>query len=151
MRTANYFFYYCYIGLVILAGFWGAFIFPEYDFSLLFNLDISSLPDFQRINLLSQYRFLRAIELGFGVFAILFIETIFTEKKFNRLYLFIMAAGVLSRMISIAIDGSPGGMMYFFSGFRNGRIRFHWTLLTKTNQAKCSYLIPYLPIYIPLQ
>lgn len=117
MRTANYFFYYCYIGLVILAGFWGAFIFPEYDFSLLFSLDISSLPDFQRINLLSQYRFLRAIELGFGVFAILFIKTIFTEKKFNRLYLFIMAGGVLSRMISIAIDGSPGGMMYFFLVF----------------------------------
>lgn len=117
MRGANYFFYYCYIGLVILAGFWGAFIFPEYDFSLLFSLDISSLPDFQRINLLSQYRFLRAIELGFGVFAILFIKTIFTEKKFNRLYLFIMAAGVLSRIMSIVVDGSPSGMMYFFLAF----------------------------------
>ncbi len=117
MRTANYFFFYCYIGLVILAGFWGAFIFPEYDFRLLFDLDISSLPDFQRTNLMSQYRFLRAIELGFGIFAILFIKNIFTEKKFNRIFLFIMSAGVLSRIVSIVVDGSPSEMMYFFLAF----------------------------------
>jgi hypothetical protein len=117
MRSANYFFYYTYIGLVIVAGFWGAFINPYFDYRLLFNFDIHTLPDFQRINMVSQYRFLRAIELGFGIFSILFVKNIFSEIKFNRLFIFIMGAGVLSRIISIVIDGSPSGLMYFFLAF----------------------------------
>jgi hypothetical protein len=117
MRAANYFFYYAYIGLVIVAGFWGAFINPDFDYRLLFHFDIHTLPDFQRINILSQYRFLRAIELGFGIFSILFVKNIFSERKFNRLFIFIMGAGVLSRITSILMEGSPSGLMYFFLGF----------------------------------
>jgi hypothetical protein len=117
MRSANYFFYYTYIGLVLVAGFWGAFINPDFDFRLLFNFDTHTLPDFQRINMVSQYRFLRALELGFGVFSILLVKNIFSEKKFNRLFIFIMSAGVLSRITSIMMDGSPSALMYFFLGF----------------------------------
>ena len=114
MRSVNYFFYYTYIGLIVLAGFWGAFINPGIDFRLLFQFDIHSLADFQRINMMSQYRFLRAIELGFGIFSLIFVKNIFSEKKFNRLFIFIMLAGVLSRIISVIMDGSPGTLMYFF-------------------------------------
>ncbi|MDP3915798.1 MAG: DUF4345 domain-containing protein [Bacteroidota bacterium] len=117
MRLANYFFYYSYIGLVIVAGFWGAFIYPEFDYRLLFNLETNTLTDFQRINLLSQYRFLRAIELGFGIFAILYVKSIFSKKEFNRLFIFIMGAGVLSRTMSIVMDGIPSWMMLFFLAF----------------------------------
>lgn len=117
MRSANYFFYYSYIGLVIIAGFWGAFINPDFDYRLLFNFDTHTLTDYQRINMLSQYRFLRAIELGFGIFAFLFVKNIFSEKQFNRLFIFIMGAGILSRIMSILMDGSPGGLMFFFLGF----------------------------------
>jgi len=117
MRLANYFFYYFYVGLVIVAGFWGAFIDPEFDFRLLFNFDIDTLTDYQRINLLSQYRFLRAIELGFGIFAILFVKSIFSKKEFNRLFIFIMSAGVFSRIVSIVMDGIPSWLMLFFLAF----------------------------------
>ncbi len=117
MRLANYFFYYSYIGMVIVAGFWGAFINPEFDFRLLFNFDIDTLTDYQRINLLSQYRFLRAIELGFGIFAILFVKNIFSKKEFNRLFIFIMSAGILSRIVSIVMDGNPSRLMLFFLAF----------------------------------
>ncbi|PXY46469.1 DUF4345 family protein [Flavobacterium hydrophilum] len=117
MRSANYFFYYTYIGLVIAAGFWGAFINPYFDYRLLFDFDTQSLPDFQRINMMSQYRFLRAIELGFGLFSILFVKNVFSEKKFNSFFIITMGAGVLSRIISIVMDGSPSFLMYFFLGF----------------------------------
>ena len=117
MRLANYFFYYSYIGLVIVAGFWGAFIYPEFDYRLLFNLETNTLTDFQRINLLSQYRFLRAIEMGFGVFAILYVKSIFSKKEFNRLFIFIMSAGVLARIMSMVMDGIPSWMMLFFLAF----------------------------------
>lgn len=117
MRAANYFFYYAYIGMVIVAGFWGAFINPSYDYRLLFHFDTQTLTDYQRINMMSQYRFLRAIELGFGIFSVIFVKNIFTEGKFNKLFIFIMTAGVLSRITSMVMDGSPNFLMYIFFGF----------------------------------
>jgi hypothetical protein len=114
MKLANYFFYYGYIGTVIIAGFWGAFINPYFDHNLLFHLNAHDLPDYTRINMLSQYRFLRVIELGFGIFAVIFVRNIFTEKKFNRLFLVIMTSGICARLVSIIVDGSPSGLMYSF-------------------------------------
>ena len=114
MKFTAYFFFYGYIGLVMLAGFWGAFLGADFDHQLLFNLDTSSLESDTRTNLLSQYRFLRAIEFGYGLFAILFTKEIFSLKKFNRLYLGIMFAGVLARTVSIVDDGSPSALFYFF-------------------------------------
>lgn len=117
MKFISYFFFYTYIGLVILAGFWGAFINPALDFRILFRMDVQALPDFERVNLISQYRFLRAIELGFGIFAIAFIQEIFTEKKFNTLFLAIMLLGILARLVSVFADGLPGTVMCFFLAY----------------------------------
>lgn len=114
MKFTAYFFFYCYIGLVLIAGFWGAFLGADFDHQLLFNLDTSTLEDDTRANLLSQYRFLRAMEFGYGLFAIIFTKEIFSLKKYNRLYLAIMLAGVLARIVSIIDDGSPSALFYFF-------------------------------------
>jgi hypothetical protein len=114
MKFTAYFFFYGYIGLVLLAGFWGAFVGADFDHRLLFNLDTSILDSDTRTNLLSQYRFLRAMEFGYGLFAILFTKEIFSIKKFNRLYLAIMFAGVIARIVSIVDDGSPSALFYFF-------------------------------------
>ncbi|WPP49055.1 DUF4345 family protein [Catalinimonas niigatensis] len=114
MKIISYFFFYTYIGLVCLAGIWGAFFRADLDLLLLMHLDISTLSEDARINLLSQYRFLRALELGFGVFAFTFVKEIFTQKKFNSLFLIIMASGILARVASLFYEGSPNWMMYFF-------------------------------------
>ena len=114
MKGISYFFFYTYIGLVVAAGFWGAFIDPKIDYSILFRFDIAELSEGIRNDMLSQYRFLRAIELGFGVFAFVFVKEIFSEKKFNQLFLFTMFSGILARVTGILIDGSPSSLMYFF-------------------------------------
>jgi len=114
MKAISYFFFYTYIGLVVVAGFWGAFIGPKNDYSLLFNFDIAELNERIRNDMLSQYRFLRAIELGFGTFAFLFVKEIFSDKKFNKLFLFIMLSGIMARVTGILIDGSLSPLMYFF-------------------------------------
>lgn len=111
---ARYFFFYTYIGLVVLAGIWGAFIYPSWDFEMMFDLNLSQLKDFERINLLSQYRFLRALELGFGIFALVFIKDIFSDFKFNRLFLTIMGLGILARVFSWVFDGTPSYLTMFF-------------------------------------
>ncbi len=114
MQWLSRFFFYTYIGLVLIAGFWGAFINPYYDFDLLFSLDPHSLNEQVRINLLSQYRFLRALELGFGLFAIFFVNKIFEEKTFNMLFIFIMGSGIMARIVSWLMDGTPNMLAQTF-------------------------------------
>ena len=114
MNWLSYFFFYTYVGLVVIAGFWGAFINPYFDFKQLFQLNPSSLSDYSRINALSQYRFLRALELGFGLFSLLFAKQIFEEKVFNRLFLVIMGLGVFARIVSWIVDGTPSILFLFF-------------------------------------
>ena len=114
MRAASQFFFYTYTGLVVAAGFWGAFIDPYFDFRLLFGMDVTGLNDTHRINLLSQYRFLRALELGFGIFALLFRKEIFGNQRFNLLFLVIMASGISARLLSIVADGFPNSLTLFF-------------------------------------
>src|SRR5690606_19812480 len=109
--------FYAYIGLVSLAGFWGAFLNAHLDHRLLFQLDTRDLPDYTRTNMLSQYRFLRAIELGFGLFSFLFTKAIFTERVFNRLFLSIMSLGVLARLVSLFYEGNPSWPTWFFLVF----------------------------------
>ncbi|MTI23155.1 DUF4345 domain-containing protein [Fulvivirga sp. RKSG066] len=114
MKFLANFFFFTYIGLVVLAGFWGAFVNPEFDFRMLFKLDTDTLTSYSQINLISQYRFLRALELGYGIFSLMFYREIFTEKKFNYLYLWIMLSGALARIVAIAIDGMPSTLFMFF-------------------------------------
>ena len=114
MKLVSYFFFWTYVGLIVVAGFWGAFLNVNVDFQLLFNMSPQILPEPERINLISQYRFLRAIELGFGLFSIVFVKNIFSEKKFNILFLCIMASGILARIASIVIEGIPSRLMLFF-------------------------------------
>jgi hypothetical protein len=114
MKFLNFIFFYTYIGLVLLAGFWGAFLYPILDFTYLFKLDINGLPEISKVNMLSQYRFLRALELGFGLFAIFFFKEIFLIRKYNQLFLAIMGLGILSRTVSWMIDGMPSAIFLFF-------------------------------------
>ncbi|HLW21216.1 MAG TPA: DUF4345 family protein [Cyclobacteriaceae bacterium] len=117
MAFLNYFFFYTYIGLVLLAGFWGAFLAPHLDFGYLFALDLHSLEEQAKVNLLSQYRFLRALELGYGLFAIVFLKEIFSVKRFNLLFLSIMGLGILARIASWFVDGTPSGLFIFFLSY----------------------------------
>jgi hypothetical protein len=114
VKQLSYFFFYTYVGLILLAGCWGAFGNPRLDHLWLFDLDPNTLPEESRINMLSQYRFLRALELGYGLFAIIFTKEIFSQKKFNTLFLLIMFSGVLARIVSIIAEGSPSLLFYFF-------------------------------------
>ena len=117
MAFLNYFFFYTYIGLVVLAGIWGAFGFPHLDFRHLFSLELDTLSDYTQINMLSQYRFLRALELGYGLFALCFLKEIFSVRKFNLLFLSIMGLGILARIVSWLVEGAPSGLFIFFLSY----------------------------------
>jgi hypothetical protein len=117
MAFLAYFFFYTYIGLVLLAGFWGAFAYPYLEFKHLLAVDLETMEEAARVNLLSQYRFLRALEFGYGLFALLFLKEIFSIRKFNLLFLAIMAGGILARLVSWWWDGTPNGWALFFLSY----------------------------------
>ena len=116
LKWASYIFFYGYVGTLIVAGVWGVF-FARIDMPLLLNVQIDHLPPVTAANLLSQYRFLRAIEIGFGVLAITFRNEIFHDQVFNRLFLVIMAGGIAGRILGLVFDGIPSIAMLFFLTF----------------------------------
>ena len=117
MRFLAYFFFYTYVGLLIVAGLWGAFVGARIDQKMLFDFDIGSVHQTTAASILTQYRFLRLIEAGFGFFAVLFVKEIFTLSKFNHLFLAVMFLGVAARVVSYFADGPPNWMFYFFAAY----------------------------------
>ena len=113
LRLASNTFFYSYVGLLVIAGAWGM-VFARVDMSWLFQVRLETLDPVAQASLLSQYRFLRAIELAFGLWALSQRFAIHTRKVPNRLFLFGMAAGVLGRLISLPVDGRPSWPMFFF-------------------------------------
>lgn len=113
MRLLAEIFFYGYTGLLILAGAWGI-VGARLDQRVLFGIDLSTLRRPTAASLVSQYRFMRAIELGFGTFAVIFHSEIFSDRLFNRLFLATMLAGVLARVISRLVDGRPRPIFDFF-------------------------------------
>jgi hypothetical protein len=67
-----------------------------------------AFPDDAEADLLSNYRFLRALELCFGAVALAYWRRIFAERTPNVLFLSAMAAGVAARLLGLAVDGWPG-------------------------------------------
>jgi hypothetical protein len=63
---------------------------------------------------LNQYRFMKSTEFGFGVFALLFRDEIYTQRKFNRFFLGIVFLGAAMRGLSMWVDGMPRSAYVFF-------------------------------------
>lgn len=96
-----------YVATLVFAGAGGALAAPV-DLSLTADLEDPSA------SLLAQHRFLRAVELGFGVFSLVYRREIFRRRAFNRGFLAVLAAGVAARLLSLAVDGVPSAAMLSF-------------------------------------
>jgi hypothetical protein len=108
-------FFFAYVLTLVAAGAWGV-VGARVDMRWLLFLHLDEVGRRAATNLLSQYRFLRAIELGFGLFALLHRREIYRLPPFNRLFLAVMSTGVLARLLSLAVDGRPSPSMYVFAG-----------------------------------
>ena len=116
LRWTAYVLFYGYVGLLIVAGAWGVF-FAAVDQRFLLDLDLDLInDDTARANVLTQYRFLRAIEFGFGLASFRYRREIFEARGFYGLFLSVMVFGVLARLISLVLDGRPGWIFFVFMG-----------------------------------
>lgn len=99
LRLAALVLFFGYAVTLVLAGAEGALL-AEFAF-----------PDDADADLTSHYRFLRALELCFGVVALAYWRRIFTQRLANTIFLAAMAAGVAARLLGLAVDGRPGALV----------------------------------------
>jgi Domain of unknown function (DUF4345) len=131
MKVLTYLLFYGYVIVLIFAGPWGVF-FATFDQQLLFHLDVHALVPITAASLVSQYRFLRAIEFGFGMFSIVYRRQIFTVRAYNRLFLATMTFGVAARILSLILDGQPLPVFYFFLGLELAGVVFIYAYSRRT-------------------
>ena len=108
--------FYSYIAALFVLGLAGVFM-PEYELQTLYQLNLKEVnPDSAAVTtFLHQYRFLKVLAVGFGMFAFLFRKEIFTSRTFNYLFLGILFGAATGRVISILIDGRPHWMLISFT------------------------------------
>ena len=96
LRALSLVFFFGYVVTLVVAGAEGALL-ARFAF-----------PDDASADLSSHYRFLRALELCFGVVALAYWRRIFTERLPNLIFLAAMSAGVAARLLGLVVDGRPG-------------------------------------------
>jgi hypothetical protein len=111
VRRVALVFFFVYAATLVVAGLWGALL-AQFDFPLILDLELDEIPDDAEATLLSHYRFLRAVEFCFGAFALAYWRQIFAQRIPNVIFLTTMAAGGAARLVGLAFDGSPSGLVY---------------------------------------
>jgi hypothetical protein len=109
-------FFYGYTGTCVAAGATGA-LFARTDLELISGFrPHEELPARSAATVMSQHRFLRALEMGFGLYSLHERKRIHTEPATNRLFLALMSSGIAARLLARAVDGRPRANAYFFGG-----------------------------------
>lgn len=104
-----YGFFLCVIGL------YGMFCL-NWELHSLYALFPAQLDGPQGNSFLNQFRFLKSIELAFGLFCLLYRKDILAGGQATTLFLAALALGAFARSYSWAIDGRPEGLFLFFLG-----------------------------------
>jgi len=106
MRILAAILFYGWSGALLVLGGLGVFT-GRWELSTLFHVDLEGMGREARANLLNQYRFLKAVEFGFGLFCFLFRKEIFQVPLFHRLFVTIVFLGAAARALAIGLEGWP--------------------------------------------
>ena len=106
MRGLAILMFYGWSGALLVLGALGIFT-GRWELETIFRLDLVQLSQERTATLLNQYRFLKAIEFGFGLFCFAFRTEIFTVRAFNRLFLAIVFLSSSARGLSMRLEGPP--------------------------------------------
>lgn len=114
MATLARVFFWGYVLALIGVGASGMLIAP-WELRTLLDVPLDSMPDSAQATLFNQYRFLKALELAFGLFCVTYRREIFRLTPAHRIFLAGLLAGVAARLGSWAIDGTPIVMFLVFA------------------------------------
>jgi hypothetical protein len=96
--------FYGYTGMLLAVGGSGIFI-AGWELKRIFRVGLDAMASVDRSTLLNQYRFLKSLELTFGIWSITFRDEILRPSPQNGVFVTGVFLGVLARTLSIVIDG----------------------------------------------
>lgn len=106
MATLARLFFWGYALMLVGVGASGMLV-AGWELPTVFAIDLNAMGDPQRATLLNQYRFLKAVELAFGIFCIAYRREIFLRPRDLHVFLGGLSAGVAARLGSWIVDGRP--------------------------------------------
>ena len=107
------------VALVLFFGYAATLVFAGAVGVVAAPFDLSVTADLEDADasLLAQHRFLRAVELVFGFFSLVYWRAIFSRRAVSRVFLAVLGAGAAARLLSLAVDGVPSAAMLSFLGW----------------------------------
>jgi hypothetical protein len=86
----------------------------RWELESVFHTGLSAWPPDIQATMLNQYRFLKSVELGAGMFCFLYRPAILIGGKASALFLAIVGLGVFARTLSWIVDGRPSTLFVAF-------------------------------------
>jgi hypothetical protein len=86
----------------------------RWELATVFRVDPSSWPQEVQATMLNQYRFLKGLELGGGIFCFAYRADIMAGGRASRVFLAIVAAGITGRALAWVVDGRPAPLFLVF-------------------------------------
>jgi len=113
MQSLARIFFWGYTLMLVVIGASGMLV-AGWELTTVFAVDLATMGEPQRATLLNQYRFLKALELAFGLFCLTYRRDIFGEPRARCLFLAGVSAGVVARGGSWMVDGTPHAIFLIF-------------------------------------
>jgi len=86
----------------------------RWELSTVFGIDLSAWPHDIQATMLGQYRFLKSVELGAGIFCIAYRKSIMGGDRAAAVFLAILFIGVSARTLAWIVDGRPAAAFIAF-------------------------------------
>ena len=102
-----------YSAMLVIVGAAGI-VSARWEFAAIYGIDPSAWSSDTQATMLNQYRFLKSVELGAGVFCLAYRKAIMDGGLAAKLFLTIVALGVCARSFSWIVDGRPATAFVVF-------------------------------------
>jgi hypothetical protein len=86
----------------------------RWELATVFGIDPSAWPADIQATMLNQYRFLKSLELGAGIFCFVYRPAILAGGRASAVFLAIVGLGVCARTIAWIVDGRPAPLFVVF-------------------------------------
>jgi peptidoglycan/LPS O-acetylase OafA/YrhL len=136
MRRIAYLVFLGYVAALVLIGASGTLI-AEWELRTIFAVPLETMGEQTRSTLLNQYRFLKAMELAFGLFCLWYRHDIQRPGRARNLFLAGALLGVAARSASVAIDGMPHPVYLGFAAYELLAAVLVWAV-SRPSQAQTS-------------
>lgn len=100
--------------MLLLVGIAGIFT-AEWELRHLYDLNFGEWPKAEA-TFLSQYRFLKGVEMGAGTFCLILGRAIMSGGRASAVFLLLIAGGIIARSLAWVADGTPSWPMLVFLG-----------------------------------